>query len=193
MKVRLLTVFIALLFAELTLAADTYAIDPGHSRVEFTARHLLISKVNGFFNLFSATIQFDEKDPSQCSLSGSIQTASIDTNNTNRDADLRSASWFDVEKHPQITFQSKKVEKKGDGYQITGVLTIRGVSKEISFPASVTGPVEDPWGSTRIGVEATLSLDRREFQLLWDKRMDNGGLVVSNEIEIQLAGEAIKK
>ena len=192
-KKAVLTFFTGLLLANSLFAADTYAVDPGHSKVGFTVRHLVINKVEGIFKEFSGTMQFDEQDVTKSSVQGSIKAASIDTNNVKRDADLRSANFFDVEKYPEITFESKKVDKKGDDYIVTGILTMHGVSQEIHLPVTITGPIKDPWGNFRIGIEAKMDLNRRKYGLLYDNRLDSGGLVVGNEIGIHINAEAIKK
>ena len=142
---------IALLFTVgLAFSAD-YQVDPNHSTVQFSAKHLLISTVTGKFKEFSGTISYDDKDITKSSVSGTIKTASIDTGVADRDNHLRSADFFDVEKNPEITFKSTKVEKSGDGVTISGDLTIKGVTKQVKFPATVNGPIKDPWGNSRIG------------------------------------------
>jgi polyisoprenoid-binding protein YceI len=195
MKNKITVSFVAavmLLFASALIAADTYVVDKGHSLVGFKATHLLISKVSGRFLEFSGTINYDENDITKSSITGAIKTASINTENSSRDQDLRSANWFEVEKYPEITFQSKKVQKRGDDLLVTGILTMHGVSKEIVLNVKLTGPIENR-GQKRIGIEARTTMDRRDFGLRWDNRLDSGGLVVSNDIEIELAAEAIKQ
>jgi len=194
MKIKTLILgFVAtLLLLSFVFAADTYVVDPGHSRVGFSSTHLVISKVSGNFKEFSGTIVYDEQDITKSSVTGTIKAASINTDNANRDRDLRSANWFDVEKFPDITFESKKVEKKDADVLVTGTLTMHGVSKEIALPVKVRGPVA-AMGQSRIAIEGRIKIDRRDFGLKWDNRLDSGGLVVSNDIEIELAAEAVKK
>jgi polyisoprenoid-binding protein YceI len=153
----------------------------------------VITKVRGRFSDFSATIVYDGTDITKSSMQGTIKTASIDTGNDKRDADLRSANFFDVAKYPEITFQTTRVEKRGDGYVLMGPLTIHGVTRDVEVPFVVSGKLVDTRGKERIGFEATLQLDRRDFGLTWDKRMDSGGLVVSDTVEIELVVEAIKQ
>lgn len=192
--VRVVTI-IALVLAGTSLFADTYKIDPNHSRVEFSVKHLVISTVRGTFKTFDATINFDPNDPSKDSITGTIKTASIDTGNENRDNDLRTnPEFFTVDKYPDITFTSKKVEKKGDVYNVTGTLTIKGVSKDVVLPVTVNGPIKDPMGGKqRIGIETTLSIKRHDYGIVWDKHLDNGGAVVSEEVQISITGEAASK
>jgi polyisoprenoid-binding protein YceI len=183
---------IVLLFAVgLAFSADTYQVDPNHSTVQFSAKHLLISTVSGKFKEFSGTIVYDDKAVTNSSVTGTIKTASLDTGVADRDNHLRSADFFDAEKNPEITFKSTKIEKSGDGVTVTGDLTIRGVTKQVKFPATVNGPIKDPWGNSRLGFSFALEINRLDYGIAWSKTMDNGGLVVSKEIKIQIDGEAV--
>lgn len=194
MRIRSLgfTLFAFLIVGSL-FAADIYVPDPAHSNVGFSAKHLVISTVSGKFKDFNATIQFDPADPSKSSFEGTIKTASIDTGNADRDTHLKSPDFFDAEKHPEITFKSSKIEKSGDGYVATGMLTMRGVSKEIKLPFTLSGPVKDPWGNDRIGISASTTINRQDYGVSYSRKMDTGGLVVSDEIKIQIDAEATKK
>jgi polyisoprenoid-binding protein YceI len=188
------SVLFLLLAAGFAISADTYVVDPAHSNVGFSTKHLVISTVSGNFGQFEGTILFDEKDITKSSVNGTIKTASINTGNADRDKHLKSADFFDVEKFPEITFKSTKVEKAGDGAKVTGTLTIRGVSKEVSFPATVNGPIKDPYGNMKIGLAAgPLTINRQDYGVSWSKKMDTGGLVVSDEVKIQIDAEAGKK
>jgi polyisoprenoid-binding protein YceI len=185
---------IALLFTVgLAFSADTYQVDPNHSTVQFSAKHLLISTVTGKFKEFSGTISYDDKDITKSLVSGTIKTASLDTGVADRDNHLRSADFFDVEKNPEITFKSTKIEKSGDDATVTGDLTIKGVTKEVKFPATVNGPIKDPWGNSRLGFSFNLEINRMDYGISWSKTMDSGGMVVSKEIKIQIDGEAVAK
>jgi polyisoprenoid-binding protein YceI len=192
---RLTFSFIFLLLAAgFAISADTYVVDPSHSNVGFSTKHLVISTVSGNFGQFEGTIVFDDKDITKSSVTGTIKTASINTGNADRDKHLKSADFFDVEKYPEITFKSTKVEKAGDGAKVTGSLTIRGVSKEVSFPATINGPIKDPYGNMKIGLSAgPLTINRQDYGVSWSKKMDTGGLVVSDEVKIQIDAEAAKK
>lgn len=192
--VRSLTaVAVSLWLAGTALAIDTYTPDPSHTTVGFTARHFVITKVRGQFKEFTATIMYDEQDITKSSLQGSIKTASIDTGNQKRDDHLRSGDFFDAAKFPEITFRSTRVEKQGDAYVMVGPLTIRDVTKEVSVPFNLTGKVTDPNGKERVGFDAYLKINRKDFGVSWDKKMDNGSLVVSDTIDIEIIVEAIKK
>lgn len=187
-----LTLIALLIAVGFAFSAD-YQVDPNHSTVQFSAKHLLISTVTGKFKEFSGTISYDDKDVTKSSVNGTIKVASIDTGVADRDNHLKSGDFFDAEKNPDITFKSTKVEKSGDGVMVTGDLTIRGVTKEVKFPATVNGPIKDPWGNSRIGFSFGLEINRLDYGVAWSKTMDNGGLVVSKEIKIQIDGEAAAK
>jgi len=174
-------------------AADRYQIDPVHSSIGFTVRHMVIANVKGYFKEFSGTIYYDENDITRSSVSVTIKTASINTENPKRDAHLRSPDFFDAEKYPEITFKSKRILKEKDGYVAVGDLTMRGVTREIRIPFHILGKVTDPWGNTRIGVEASLKLNRHDYGISWSQTLDNGGLVVGDEVKIDLNIEAVKK
>jgi len=183
----------SLLLASATFATDKYELDPVHTRIGFTARHLMINNVSGRFTDFTGNILYDEQDVTKSSVAVKVQTASVSTENKMRDDDLRSANFFDVAKYPEITFQSSRIEKQGDGYACVGTLTMHGVSKEITIPFTILGKVKDPWGNTRVGLEAELKVDRRDWGLTYSKTLDSGGLVVGNDIKIDLNVEAVKK
>jgi len=191
-KTSLSLVFL-LVSCSAALAADTYAIDPVHSSVGFSVQHMVISHVNGTFPDFSGTIVYDEKDPSKCSVTVNIKTASIDTRNQDRDADLRTNKFFDAPKFPEITFTSTRIEKTGDGYIAHGPLTIRGVSKEVVLPFKIGGTAKDPWGKTRLGAQAGLTINRQDFGVSWNKTLDGGGVLIGDEVKIDLAVEGVKQ
>jgi polyisoprenoid-binding protein YceI len=187
----ILAVFLSLCFAGVALGTDTYTVDRSHTTVGFTVRHLLINKVRGKFNDFSGTIVYDENDITKSSMQGTIHATSIDTDHEKRDKHLRSPDFFDVVNHPEITFKSKRVVKANHSLVLVGDLTMRGTTKEVQIPFEITGKIKDPWGNTVIGFEATLSLDRQDFGIAYSRTMDSGGLVVGNQVHIELVGEAI--
>ncbi|MFQ6114400.1 MAG: YceI family protein [bacterium] len=191
-KNLILTVFFSLLITSFAFGADKYQFDMAHTSIGFSIRHMLLSNVKGSFKEFTGTILFDEKDITKSSVNITIKTASLDTDNQERDGHLKSAEFFDVEEHPEITFKSRRIEKNDDGYVLVGELTIKGVTKEVSFPFSLVGPVKDPWGNDRFGAEANLKINRQDFGVSWSKVMDNGGLVVGNDVKIELNVEAVK-
>ena len=196
MKFKRFAVFIGmsaiLLVAGAAFGADKFDFDPMHTQIGFAVKHLVISTVRGQFREFTGTIQYDPTDLTKSSVSVTIKTASINTQVEMRDNDLRSPNFFDAPKYPEITFQSTRIEKKGDGFVAIGTLNMHGVSKEVALPFTMSSKIKDPWGKERFAVEGTLTIDRRDWGLTWDQRLDGGGLVVGNEIKIELSVEAVK-
>ena len=186
-----LTVFLTTGFAGSVWSADTYEVDGAHAYVGFTISHLVINRVRGTFNDFAGTIVYDADDVTKSSMSGTINAASIDTAHQKRDKDLRGESFFEVDKYPQITFETNRVEAGGDTPILHGILTMHGVSKEVAIPFRITG-IADFAGKIRLGFEARLELNRQDYGISYSRLMDNGGLVVGNEVAIELQGEAIK-
>ncbi len=174
-------------------AADTYKIDPVHSVVGFTVQHMMISHVNGNFTDFNGVIVYDDKDPSKCSVDVHIKAASVDTRNPNRDADLRSEHLFNADKFPEITFKSARIEKNADGYIAHGTLTIKGVSKDIDLPFTIGGTQKDPGGNMRLGAHAALTINRQDYGVSWNKTLDGGGVLISDDVKIDLAVEGVKQ
>lgn len=172
-------------------SADTYEVDGAHAYVGFTISHLVINRVRGTFNDFTGTIVYDPNDVTKSSMTGAINVASIDTAHQKRDADLRGESFFDVDKYPQITFESTRVEEGEDSAIMHGILTMHGVSREVAVPFRINGIAEFA-GKVRLGFEARLELNRQDYGISYSRLMDNGGLVVGNEVYIELQGEAIK-
>ena len=175
------------------MGMNEYEVDIAHSSISFKISHMVVSKVMGRFNDFSVAIKEDPNDITKSSVAVVIKTASIDTDNEKRDNHLRSADFFDAEKYHEITFQSSRIEKKGDAYAAVGTLNMHGVSKEITIPFEITGKMKDPWGNTRAGIEASTQLDRKDYGLNWNKTLDKGGLMVGNEVKIEILLEMVSK
>jgi polyisoprenoid-binding protein YceI len=176
-----------------TTTQTSWTIDPAHTEVGFSVKHLMISTVRGRFADVRGTIQLEGDDLTRASVEAEIATASIDTRQEQRDAHLRSADFFEVEKYPTITFRSTSVERiKADRYRIVGELTIRGVTREVILEATDEGRGRDPWGGERLGFSANATIDRREFGLTWNQALETGGVLVSNEIKISIDVEAVK-
>lgn len=170
----------------------TWTIDPAHTTVEFSLKHLMISKVRGQFGAVQGTIVLDEANPANSTVTAEIDVTSIDTRQEQRDAHLRSADFFDVEQYPNITFRSTRVEQAGGHFHVIGDLTIRDVTKEVTLHVSDEGRGGDPWGGQRAGFSATTEIDRREFGLTWNQALETGGVLVGNEIKISLEVQAVK-
>ncbi len=178
-----------------TAATSSWQIDPNHSAAQFAVRHLAISTVRGAFTKVSGTVQFDDKDITKSSVDVTIDTASVDTRVEARDKDLRSDHFFDVEKYPTITFKSTKVEQVEAGkLKVTGDLTIHGVTKQAVLDVEgPTAPVKDPWGNQRAAVNATTKINRQDFGMKWNTKMDSGGLVVGDDVAITIDAEMVQK
>ena len=189
-------VAIALTLAAPVLAhADTWQIDPMHTSVEFTVRHMMISNVKGTFEMTSGTITVEGSDPTTAKIDAVIDASSINTRVERRDADLKSPDFLDVAKYPTITFKSTKVEAAGEGkWKVTGNLTLHGVTKPVVLDVESTGaPIHDPMGNTRAGASATTKINRKDFGLTYNKTLESGGVMVGDEVSITIDVEAIKK
>jgi polyisoprenoid-binding protein YceI len=182
-----------LIFAcPLVARAATLEVDPAHTGVGFKVRHLF-TNVNGRFDRFEGTIAFDPDAPEKTTIEGTIDAASIDTDNEKRDAHLRAADFFDVEKHPKITFESTKVtdvDRAKKTARVHGVLGIRGVEKPVVLEASFLGQGKDPWGNERYGFHAETTIDRKDFGLTWNETLETGGLLVGEDVTIVIDAEA---
>ncbi len=170
----------------------TWKLDPTHTSVEFSAKHLMITTVKGTIADIEGTINVDERNPQNSSVEATLKTASIDTRTDQRDQHLRSADFFDVEKFPEIKFRSTRIEGNQESFKLTGDLTIRDVTKPIALDVEFEGRNRDPWGGERIGFSAKGKIDRREFGLTYNQVLETGGVVVGNDIKINLEVEAIK-
>lgn len=170
-----------------------YKIDPGHSLIGFSIRHFEISFVRGRFKEFTGMIRYDASDVTKSTVEFTAKTESIDTGVAGRDNHLRTADFFDAAKFPELTFKSTRVERKtNNAYVLHGDFTLKGVTKQISFPFTMTGAVKDNRGNTRFGVAAETKLNRRDYGITWGASMANGGLNVGNEVMIDLQLEAMK-
>jgi polyisoprenoid-binding protein YceI len=189
--VRRLLIVSAVALSAPALAA-TWQIDPAHSNVSFSVRHMMVSNVRGEFSKVSGTIEGDEKTPAQAVINATIDAASIDTREEKRDTHLKSADFLDVATYPTITFKSKKIEPSGTGqFKVTGDLTLHGVTKEVVLDVSdVTAPIKDPMGKTRAGAHAATRINRKDFGINWSKTMDGGGLMVGDDVNISVDVEA---
>jgi polyisoprenoid-binding protein YceI len=183
---------IALLPVSALAQTQSWEADPVHSHVGFSVRHMMISNVKGEFTKYSAKVQ-TERDLTKSTVDVSIDVASINTGNAQRDGHLKSPDFFDAAKFPKITFKSKKIVKAGkDGFKVTGDLTIKGKTKEVVLEVkSFVGPVKDPMGGLRSGLEASTKIDRRDFGLTWNKALEAGGVAVGHEVKINLEIELV--
>jgi polyisoprenoid-binding protein YceI len=168
-------------------------LDTAHSGINFSIRHMVVSKVRGRFAKYSGAIRLDEGDLTRSTVSVTIDASSIDTGVADRDTHLRSADFFDAEKFPELRFASKRVEKVGEGrYRVVGDLTIRDVTREIALDAEYGGRGKDPWGNERVGFSAKASLDRKEFGLTWNQVLETGGILVGDKVDIELEVQGVR-
>lgn len=170
--------------------AGTWAIDPTHSDISFSVRHMMVSKVKGRFGSFSGVI-VTAANPAESSATAEIDLSSIDTNNAQRDGHIRSADFFEVEKYPTMTFTSTSVQADGDDYLVTGDLNLKGVTKSVTLKVELNGIGPDAYGGTRAGFSATTEISRKEFGVDIDMPMDGGGVVIGDKISIALEIEAV--
>ena len=191
-------VIVASLAAALSLpavaGAGTWQVDPNHSSAQFAVRHLGLSTVRGAFTKVTGKADLDDKDVTKSSVEVTIDANSVDTRVPNRDNDLRSDHFFDVAKYPTITFKSKKVEQVAPGkLKITGDLTIHGTTKEVVLDVDgPTAPVKDPWGNQRIAASGTTKINRQDYGVKWNATMDNGGVVVGDDVDITIDVELVQ-
>ena len=173
---------------------STYKIDAAHSEINFKVKHLMITNVTGTFKQFSATMESSAADFSDAQITFEAEVNSISTNNDQRDGHLKSDDFFNAETYPKLTFVSKKLDKKSDSdYTLTGNLTIRNITKEVSLQVSFGGTMTDPWGQQKAGFEINGSINRKDFDLKWTATTEAGGIVVSDEVKLQLAVQMIKQ
>ena len=174
-------------------AKTTWAIDAGHSNVEFAVKHLMISTVRGRFPDVAGTVLLDAESQSKSAVEVTVNVASIDTRQEQRDEHLRSADFFDVANFPILTFKSTSIRRDGDSFLVDGDLTIRGVTKPVTLRATEEGRTRDPWGGERIGFSASTKVNRRDFGLTWNQVLEAGGFAVGDEVKITLDVELVKQ
>lgn len=167
-----------------------YVIDRSHTNLEFVVRHMLVSNVRGRFNEFEGEVLLDEQDITKSAVNVTIDATSVDTNNERRDADLRSPNFFETDRFPQITFVSKRIEREGESYALVGDLTMRDITREVHIPFTLVGPIDTGNGQKRVGIEGRLTVNRFDWGLKWDRTIETGGLVVAEDVRIELNIEA---
>lgn len=169
-----------------------WKLDPAHTTVEFSAKHMMITTVKGRITDVEGTIYTDEKNPEKSSVEAILKATSIDTRTDQRDQHLRSEDFLNVEKYPEIRFRSTRITGSKDQFKLTGQLTIRDVTKEITLDVEYEGQSKDPWGGQRVGFSASGKIDRRDFGLTWNQALETGGLLVGNDIKINIEVQAVK-
>ncbi len=176
-------------------ANSTWQVDPQHSSAQFAVRHLGLSTVRGAFSKLSGTVSLDDQDITKSTVEVTIDVNTVDTREPDRDKDLRSERFFDVAHFPTMTFKSKKVEQVSPGkLRVTGDLTIHGTTKEVVLDVDgLTAPVKDPWGNQRVAASATTKINRQDYGVKWNAKLDNGGVVVGDEVNITIDVELTQK
>ncbi len=183
--------FFVLFLMAVSASAAPYSIDPSHTDLSFSVKHLMISNVKGHFKKFTGTFDFDPVKNKLSNINVEADTVSIDTNEADRDKHLRSNDFFSVDKFPKMTFKSEKVEYTGEKpVKIIGTLKIRDKSKKVTFDLDYRGTVVDPWGNNKIAFAATTKIDRKDFGITWNKALDKGGVTVGDEVILSIEGEA---
>lgn len=176
------------------MQTGTYTLDPAHSSIGFTVRHAMVTKVRGEFTDFTATLTADQDNPAESKVEATVETASVDTRNADRDAHIKNEDFFDVEKFPQMTFNSTSfdVDANGNG-TVTGDLTIKETTKPVTLDVETFGIEEDPFGNTRLGFEARTTINRKEFGIDFEAPLNSGGALVGEKITIEIDGSGIKR
>lgn len=179
-----------------TRTTSAWNIDPTHSLVEFSAKHMMITTVKGRLADVRGTLTIDEANPDRSEVDVEFDAASIDTRVEQRDAHLRSADFLDVEQYPKVTFRSRRVSgaraAEGGRFRIVGDLTIRGTTREVTLDATFEGRGRDPWGGDRVSFSADATIDRRDYGLVWNQALEAGGLLVSNDVRIHIEAQAVR-
>ena len=171
-----------------------YSLDPSHSRIGFVARHAMVTKVRGAFNEFSGTAHLDGDAPERSSVQVTIQAASIDTRNADRDGHLRSNDFLQMDEYPEITFRSTGITRTDeDAFDVTGDLTIKGTTQPITIPISYEGTAQDPFGNVRVGFEGSTTINRKDFGVTWNAALETGGVLVSDKVVLEFEISAIKQ
>ncbi len=172
----------------------TWQIDPVHSSLTFSVKHMMVSTVRGHFSGIRGTIDFDPESPQTARVEATVPAATIDTGSPDRDNHLRSADFFEAERYPEINFRSRKVERNGDSrYTVVGDLTVRGVTKPVVLDAEFFGIQKDPRMGTRAGLAATTTIDRKDFGLTWNVALESGGILVGDKVKIDLDVAAVQQ
>lgn len=175
------------------MKTNNWNVDAAHSGINFSIRHMVVSKVRGRFAKYTGSVDIDEADLTRSIVEVNIDASSIDTGVADRDAHLRSADFFDVEKFPLLTFRSKRIEKLSESrYRVIGDLTIRDVTREVPLEVEYGGRAKDPWGNERAGFEARASIDRKDFGLQWNQLLEAGGVLVGERVDIDIELELVK-
>jgi polyisoprenoid-binding protein YceI len=176
------------------MTTSTWQIDSAHSGIHFSVRHLVIARVRGQFGRWTGALTVPDGDFTKATAEVTIDATSIDTGVADRDAHLKSADFFDVANHPEITFRSRRIERKtGDRFELVGDLTIRGTTRAVTLDVESAGETQDPWSNRRAAFSAKTSVDRKAFGLTWNQALETGGVMVGDKVEIEIDIEAVRQ
>ncbi len=175
------------------MATTKWSIDPTHSEVGFKVKHMMFTNVSGKFKTYDATITTEDDDFTKSEISFSADINSIDTNNTDRDNHLKSADFFDAENHPKLTFTSSSLTKSGDEYQLTGELSLHGITKTVKLDAEVSGLLKDPWGNTKVALNISGKINRKDWGLNWNSALETGGVLVGEDVKLNIELQLLKQ
>ena len=170
-----------------------WAIDPTHSEVGFKVKHMMFTNVSGKFTTYDATITTEGDDFTKSKINFAADLASIDTNNTDRDNHLKSADFFDADNNPKLTFVSSSLAKSGDDYELTGELSLHGITKTVKLEAEVSGELKDPWGNTKVALNLNGKINRKDWGLTWNSALETGGVLVSDEVKLNIELQLLKQ
>ncbi|UUF16277.1 MULTISPECIES: YceI family protein [Flavobacterium] len=176
------------------MATTKWSIDPTHSEIGFKVKHMMFTNVSGKFGTYDATITTDGDNFENAQIEFSADIASVDTANADRDGHLRSGDFFDAENHPKLTFKASSFKKINEGsYEITGDLSIKGVSKSVTFPVEYSGILTDPWGNTKVGLSIEGKINRKDWGLNWNSALETGGVLVGEEVKLNIELQFVKQ
>lgn len=175
------------------MATTKWSIDSTHSEVGFKVKHMMFTNVSGKFKTYDAEITTEDDDFTKSEISFSADINSIDTNNTDRDNHLKSADFFDAENHPKLTFKSLSLTKSGDEYQLTGELTLHGITKTVKLDAEVSGLLKDPWGNTKVAMNISGKINRKDWGLNWNSALETGGVLVGEDVKLNIELQLLKQ
>src|SRR6187402_2420407 len=174
------------------MATTKWAIDPTHSEIGFKVKHMMFTNVSGTFGTYDSTIATEDDNFDNASFEFSADIDSISTNNTDRDNHLKSGDFFDAENYPKLTFKASSFAKDGDDYELAGDLTLRGVTKSVKFPAEFSGLMKDPWGNTKAGLNISGKINRKDWGLNWNSALETGGVLVGEDVRLNIELQLIK-
>jgi polyisoprenoid-binding protein YceI len=178
---------------ELSALTGTWALDPAHTRIGFSAKHAMVATVRGAFGVFDGTLVLDGENPANSTAQVSIDSASVDTGNADRDTHVRSGDFLDTEAFPKLSFVSREVRIDGDDFVLVGDLTVKDVTRPVTIEVETEGIVADPWGNTRAGFSGEATISRKDFGLTWNVALEAGGILVSDKVKITLDVSAVKQ